>query len=113
VPIEEYLFFVLQTLVVSLWLLFLARRLRPGELQPIRSWSPFGVHILSLLLLWLCAAVFLIARFQPVTYLGLILVWALPPLGLQLAFGADLLWRHSRLILSHWSSTLSGRLTSG
>ena len=26
------------------------------------------------------------------------LVWALPPIGLQLAFGADILWRYRRLV---------------
>jgi lycopene cyclase domain-containing protein len=35
---------------------------------------------------------------QPATYLTLIVLWALPPLTLQLAFGADILWRYRSLI---------------
>ena len=40
-----------------------------------------------------------IAGWQPGVYLALILVWALPPIGLQLAFGADILWQQRRLLL--------------
>lgn len=36
---------------------------------------------------------------RPGTYLALELLWALPPIALQLAFGADILWRYRRLIL--------------
>src|SRR5690606_9009452 len=32
------------------------------------------------------------------TYLALALAWALPPIALQLATGADILWRHRRLV---------------
>ncbi len=31
--------------------------------------------------------------------MALILAWALPPLALQLAFGADLLWQNSRAVM--------------
>lgn len=41
----------------------------------------------------------LAAGWQPGTYLSLELAWALPPLLLQLAFGADILWRHRHLAL--------------
>jgi lycopene cyclase domain-containing protein len=41
----------------------------------------------------------LIAGWQPGNYLALELVWALPPIALQLAFGADILWRYRRLVL--------------
>ena len=30
--------------------------------------------------------------------MGLELVWALPPIALQLAFGADILWRYRRVV---------------
>jgi lycopene cyclase domain-containing protein len=36
----------------------------------------------------------------PGAYLALILVWALPPIMLQLAVGADILWRYRRLVLT-------------
>jgi lycopene cyclase domain-containing protein len=41
----------------------------------------------------------LVAGWQPGTYLGLILVWALPPIMLQTVFGADILWGYRRLVL--------------
>jgi lycopene cyclase domain-containing protein len=41
----------------------------------------------------------LLAGWQPGTYLALELVWALPPIGLQLAFGADILWSHRRSLI--------------
>jgi lycopene cyclase domain-containing protein len=99
VPLEEYLFFVLQTLMVGLWLLYLARRLRPGGVHSPRPWRPSARVILLLLLLWLCAVTVLAVRFSPAVYLALILVWALPPIALQLIFGADILWRRRHLIL--------------
>jgi len=37
---------------------------------------------------WLASAIVLLSGWAPGTYLALQLVWALPPIGLQLAFGA-------------------------
>lgn len=48
---------------------------------------------------WLLSAVILGMNWQPGTYLGLILVWALPPIILQTAFGADILWHYRRLVI--------------
>lgn len=96
VPIEEYTFFVLQPILAGLWLAFLARRL-PDKVETagasLRFWLP-----LLLALLWLAAAAILITRWLPGTYLALELIWALPPLALQLGFGADILWRYRRLL---------------
>jgi lycopene cyclase domain-containing protein len=36
---------------------------------------------------------------RPGTYLGLLFVWALPPVMLQTWFGGDILWRHRKMIL--------------
>lgn len=100
VPLEEYTFFVLQTLFTGLWLAFLARRL-PGE----NSNSGPVHHRLRLILplivglIWLVAITILAVGWKPGTYLGLELAWALPPIMLQLAFGADILWYHRRLVL--------------
>ena len=97
VPIEEYTFFVLQPILAGLWLLFLQRRLRLNdeeELRPsLRKWSVVVVGVV-----WLGTAVILITGWQPGTYLALELVWALPPIMLQLGFGADILWRYRRLV---------------
>jgi lycopene cyclase domain-containing protein len=96
VPIEEYTFFVLQPILAGLWLAALARRLDLKE-EPLRSslrlWLPLLLGIA-----WLAMAAILLVGWQPGVYLGLILIWALPPIGLQLAFGADILWRYRRLV---------------
>lgn len=96
VPLEEYTFFVLQPILVGLWLLLLARRLplasetsnaAPRALLPVTTF------------IWLMSVVVLLAGWRPGVYLGLELAWALPPILLQLWFGADILWRHRRLVL--------------
>jgi lycopene cyclase domain-containing protein len=96
VPIEEYTFFVLQPILAGLWLAALARQIDPKK-EPLRLslrlWLPLILGIM-----WLAAAAILLAGWQPGVYLGLILIWALPPIGLQLTFGADILWRYRRLV---------------
>lgn len=100
VPIEEYTFFILQSILTSLWLFFLARRL---PIEPRRPLPRLGVVRAVLLgglgLLWLGMAAVLAAGWPPGAYLALILVWALPPVMFQVGFGGDILWRHRRLIL--------------
>jgi len=99
VPIEEYTFFVLEPILVGLWLLWLARRgvwvtavFKP---QPhIRRRAVFGFGLLWLISLWV-----LLSGWQPGTYLALTLVWALPAFLIQFAFGADILWHYRRLAL--------------
>ncbi|MCS7220032.1 MAG: lycopene cyclase domain-containing protein [Anaerolineae bacterium] len=97
VPIEEYTFFVLQTLLTGLWLLWLGRRLPRAD-----RWSASGRirlgAVFVAMLLWLPTPILLIGRVAPATYLALILIWALPPMALQLAFGADILWRYRCLV---------------
>lgn len=100
VPLEEYLFFVLQTVLVGLWIAFLARRLAlSGEpeapLRPVWRWAP----VLVLTLIWLPFVAILVSGARPPRYLALELVWALPPIALQLGFGGDILWRYRRLVL--------------
>jgi lycopene cyclase domain-containing protein len=98
VPLEEYLFFMLQPVATGLLLLALARRLPargPGTRPRLRVWSAAGV-----LVTWLASLLLLASGWQLGTYLGLELAWALPPLALQLAVGADILWRHRRRVLT-------------
>jgi lycopene cyclase domain-containing protein len=98
VPIEEYTFFVLQPILAGLWLLFLLRRLRlPAEQGEgglrIRFWAAVFMAVI-----WLGSVVLLVSGWQPGIYLGLELVWAIPPITLQLVFGADILWRYRQLV---------------
>lgn len=99
VPLEEYLFFILQPILVGLWLLWLARWLPPPLLV---EGGGIGARYGSLVVaacIWLASVVALIAGWQPARYLALELAWALPPIMLQLYFGADILVRHWRLLL--------------
>lgn len=100
VPIEEYTFFVVQPLLGGLWLQFLARRLKtPPESRSLINW----LRIVSPLLLgffWIIGVIILVIQWLPGNYLALELVWALPPIMLQLAFGADILWRYRELVLT-------------
>lgn len=99
VPIEEYTFFMVQTILAGLWFIFLARRLPQPDpqapLKPAWRWAPTAL----LGVLWIGSAAILITGWQPGTYLGLELAWALPPIMLQLAFGGDILRRYARLLL--------------
>ncbi len=97
VPIEEYTFFVLQPILIGLWLVLLSQVLRFDGGGPLRNslrWWALGVAAV----LWLGSVVVLLGGKQPATYMALLLVWALPPLMLQLAFGADILWRYRRIV---------------
>jgi lycopene cyclase domain-containing protein len=98
VPIEEYTFFIVQPLMTGLWLLFLGRRIQLPTTVPnrprLRHWAA-GVASL----VWLGSVAILISGWQAGTYLGLELVWALPPIMLQLIFGADILWHYRRFVL--------------
>lgn len=99
VPIEEYTFFILQPILTGLWLLFWLRR-QPD--QEATGWENGRLRLISpiiLGILWLGMAGILAMGWQPGTYLALILIWALPPITLQLGFGGDILWRHRRVVL--------------
>lgn len=107
VPVEEYLFFVLQTVLASLWLLWLARRMMTPEAHAPDAHGSEAmarrvrwIGSTAVACLWLAGLWILIARWGPGTYLGLELTWALTPIFLQMAFGGDILWRHRRLVLS-------------
>jgi len=99
VPIEEYLFFMMQPILGGLFLLFLLSR---RSIRPDREKLKSGVRKWSLplsLMVWFVALVFLIAGEPSMTYLGLELAWAMPVIILQLFFGADILWKHRRILL--------------
>jgi lycopene cyclase domain-containing protein len=104
VPVEEYTFFILQPILTGLWLLWLARHLPRRWTQSVEYRNPSGLALrwistVALGALWLMMIGVLASGWQPGTYLGLILTWALPPIMLQTAFGADLLWRRGGLVL--------------
>ncbi len=99
VPIEEYSFFVLQSVLTgSVWQ-YLARRIPADEeksSQTVRQNSLLVTGTLGLV--WMDAMFRVFRTSQPDRYRSLILAWALPPIMLQTAFGGDILWRHRTLI---------------
>jgi lycopene cyclase domain-containing protein len=104
VPIEEYVFFILQTLLTGFWIGVLARRLKPpapASTGPDQGRLARRLQIgstLALLILWLGSALILATGWQPGNYLALILIWALPPIMVQTIFGADILWHQRKLV---------------
>jgi lycopene cyclase domain-containing protein len=101
VPIEEYTFFILQPIMTGLWLLVLrAHWLSAGDTAPVDNGRQRRAAVIGGVLLWLLSLAVLFSGWGPGTYLGLELGWALPPILLQFAFGADILWRQRRLVLT-------------
>ena len=98
VPIEEYTFFVVETILSGLWWWFLARRLSHSktEFKP----NKLLVYLSSCLLLltWLIFTYIFFSDNKPLTYLSIILFWALPAILPQLLFGADILWHYRKLV---------------
>ena len=100
VPIEEYTFVILQPILAGLWLLFLLRRMHLPTAQTQGS-TPTKIRVWTVAVtavIWLSSLLLLAGGWPPGIYMGLELVWALPPIALQLAFGADILWRYRRLV---------------
>jgi lycopene cyclase domain-containing protein len=107
VPIEEYIFFILQTALTGVWALAVQRYILREK--PVIKESAHMRWLSSGLLAagWLVSAALLLSDWQAGTYLTLILSWALIPVLIQAAFGADILlayWRSLLLII--WIPTL-------
>jgi lycopene beta-cyclase len=98
VPIEEYTFFVLETILAGLWWWFLARRL-PISVETFRpDKSLVYVSTCLLISLWLLFTYLFFFGTTHRTYLSITLFWALPPIIIQLLFGADILWHYRKLV---------------
>jgi lycopene beta-cyclase len=88
VPIEEYLFFILQPILTGLWLSFLLRHNQPVQNQPSRNWLRTIMFIFGAIL---SIAGFIMLQWDNTLYLGLILAWATPILSLQWLIGANVI----------------------
>jgi lycopene cyclase domain-containing protein len=98
VPLEEYLFFILQPILGGLLLLVvLSRRINDEEELVYPHIRKITVSIA--VVFWLLSLGLLIYGPRSGTYLSLELAWALPVIILQLAFGADILWKHRRVLV--------------
>jgi len=102
VPIEEYTFFLVQPVFTGLWLILLMRYM---PINPVKADSN-RIRIIATSVvgvIWIASVIALILTFvdpfyKPLTYLGLELSWALIPVLIQVSFGADILWRHRRIV---------------
>lgn len=97
VPIEEYTFFVVQPIFSSLLLLAIMQRWQPAVSAIDRPQARL-ISVAGVSLIWLISVIVLLSGWQPGVYLGLELGWALPPIILQLAFGADILWHYGKKV---------------
>jgi lycopene cyclase domain-containing protein len=98
VPLEEYVFFILQVFFTGLIaLLFLDASEESGLSQADKPTSRWALPAI-LGILWLCAALILLLDWSPGIYLALLSLWALPPLAIQAAFGSDILWNYRRIL---------------
>jgi lycopene cyclase domain-containing protein len=105
IPIEEALFFPLQTLLVGAWWIWLTgwasplagiaeKRAMDHRRGAVGRVTVFAVGVA----LWIGALTLLAARWRAGTYLGWEMAWALPPLLLQILVGGDILWRRRWLV---------------
>ena len=98
VPIEEYTFFVLETILTGLWWWFLARRIQPPEKQFTPNKRIIYWSAASLVITWIVFTYLFFSDNAPITYLSITLFWALPPILPQLLFGADILWYRRKIV---------------
>ncbi|MEM1041278.1 MAG: lycopene cyclase domain-containing protein [Bacteroidota bacterium] len=100
VPIEEYMFFVLQPILTGFWLYHLIWGRLADRLGPEPNTQPSAAARWTGTVGYLAGALvgaFLLAP-EPTRYLALILVWACPVLAVQWAYGGHHLWRLRRLV---------------
>ncbi|MFX1251565.1 MAG: lycopene cyclase domain-containing protein [Promethearchaeota archaeon] len=107
VPIEEYTFFVVQTIMTGLLLLWMARHMvLSSDTFQNKLFLRIGSFI-ALVPIWIVSLIgFLdigtlvaITGKSPGAYLSLIICWLIPPIMIQLIFGADILWHYRRLVV--------------
>eukprot|EP00928_Gymnodinium_smaydae_P039670 TRINITY_DN27047_c0_g1_i1.p1 TRINITY_DN27047_c0_g1~~TRINITY_DN27047_c0_g1_i1.p1 ORF type:complete len:1456 (-),score=289.68 TRINITY_DN27047_c0_g1_i1:198-4565(-) len=97
VPIEEYAFFVIETLIVGMtWV----AHARCGIIPHFQGKSSRNLGFIILGALYLVGC--LLLQIDRGRYLGLITVWAMPVLAIQWAFGADALMAQRDSWLKPW-----------
>jgi lycopene beta-cyclase len=106
VPLEEYTFFVLETLLSGLWWWFLARHLSPPKTKFKPNNRLVYLSTCVLAFLWLIFTYLFFFGAPKWTYLSIILFWALPAILPQLLFGADILWHYRKLVF--WGILVPG-----
>lgn len=95
VPVEEYAFFVLQTVMTGLWLRILQSKMEPtGELGSSRT-RTIGLAVFGAIT---AAGVACLVVGGHWLYMGLIVAWAGPILAMMWAIGGHLLWARRKVL---------------
>lgn len=110
VPIEEYTFFVVETILAGLWWWFLARRSSLPATEFKSNKTLIYVSTCVLVSVWLIFTYLFFFGAPKWTYLGITLFWALPAILPQLLFGADILWHYRKLVF--WAIMVPGTYLS-
>ena len=104
VPIEEYMFFLLQPVLTGLWLYFLLsfRSERRSGKNPVLHQRIGGIVFLATLLIgWL------FMQFDEGMYLGLIIIWAGPVIGGQWWYAGSWIWASRKYwLIGVWVPTI-------
>ena len=110
VPIEEYTFFIVETVLSGLWWWFLSRRLSPpsAEFKPNKKIIQISSGLL--IFVWMIFTYLFFFGAEKWTYLSITLFWALPAILPQLLFGADILWHYRKLVF--WAIMVPGMYLS-
>ena len=98
VPIEEYTFFILESLLAGLWWWFLSKHVHEAKdfkISDATRWISSGI----LIFVWIIFVLIFFTGFKSMTYISIIFFWALPAIFLQFLFGADILWHYRRLLM--------------
>ena len=101
VPIEEYSFFILQTIFVSL-LLTIAVQLQIISL-PNNNITHFDesrlVFVSMLTILWFICLISYVSGFETMLYMNLLLLWGLPPIIFQIIIGWKIMRKNAKAII--------------
>ncbi|MDW8172478.1 MAG: lycopene cyclase domain-containing protein [Anaerolineae bacterium] len=106
VPIEEYTFFILLPIMTGLFTLVLirylpinAKRVEGPISNQVRFWATAIVSAVWVVCTGVLILTFADTSWQQWRYFGLLMSWALLPVMLQTAFGADIFLRHWRVVV--------------
>jgi lycopene cyclase domain-containing protein len=91
VPLEEYLFMALQTLIVGLWTLYRISRTEPALCAPLSASGGRLRIVWGTAWVIAAAAGAVLVQWQQGTYLGSMLLWFGPLIAVQNLVGADVL----------------------